>query len=41
MSKDREIRCFDYVNRPYERVRDALTRGAPELFGAATRNNFV
>ena len=24
MSKGREIRCYDYVNHPYERVRDAL-----------------
>jgi hypothetical protein len=24
MSKGREIRCYDYVNHSYERVRDAL-----------------
>ena len=24
MSTGREIRSYDYVNRPYERVRDAL-----------------
>jgi hypothetical protein len=33
----REIRCFDYVNHPYARVRDALTKDAPALFRAATR----
>ena len=27
MSKGREIRCYDYVNHPYERVRDALMPG--------------
>ncbi len=33
MSTGREIRSYDYVNRPYERVRDALrqerTHGVP------------
>jgi hypothetical protein len=33
----REIRCFDYVNHPYARVRDALSKDAPALFRAATR----
>jgi hypothetical protein len=27
MSNGREIRSYDYVNRPYERVRDALNHG--------------
>jgi hypothetical protein len=37
MGKRREIRCFDYVNHPYEEVRDALTGDAKAIFGAATR----
>jgi len=36
MSKGREIRCFDYVNHPYERVRDALAANALEVFRSAT-----
>lgn len=34
----REIRCYDYVNHPYERVRDALRRDAPAVFQAATKS---
>jgi hypothetical protein len=37
MGKRREIRCFDYVNHPYEEVRDALSGDASAIFGAATR----
>ena len=37
MSKGREIRCFDYVNHPYEQVRDALVADAPTVFQAATK----
>jgi len=37
MSKGREIRCYDYVNRPYEQVRAALTKDAPRLFQSATK----
>jgi hypothetical protein len=37
MSKGREIRCFDYVNHPYEQVRDALVADAPAVFQAATK----
>src|ERR1700686_5083236 len=37
MSTGREIRCFDYVNHPYEQVRDALTKDAPAVFHAATK----
>jgi hypothetical protein len=37
MSKGREIRCYDYINQPYERVRDALSRDAPTLFQSATK----
>jgi len=33
----REIRCFDYVNHPYERVREALSGDARAVFQAATR----
>jgi hypothetical protein len=37
MNKGREIRCYDYVNRPYEHVRDALSRDAPAIFRSATK----
>ena len=37
MSTGREIRSYDYVNRPYERVRDALTQNALTVFRSATR----
>lgn len=32
-----EIRSYDYVNAPYERVRNALAADAPGVFRAATR----
>jgi hypothetical protein len=34
----REVRSFDYVNHPYERVRAALRADAPRLFAIATRS---
>ncbi len=37
MSKGREVRAFDYVNQPYERVREALRDNALEIFRNATR----
>ena len=37
MSNRREIRCYDYVNHPYERVRDALSQDALNVFQAATK----
>lgn len=37
MSHAREIRCYDYVNHPYEKVRAALARDAASVFQAATR----
>jgi hypothetical protein len=37
MSKGREIRCYDYVNHPYEQVRDALQRDAITVFQSATK----
>lgn len=37
MAKGREIRFFDYVNHPYERVRDALGQDALKVFQAATK----
>lgn len=37
MSQRREIRCYDYVNHPYEQVRDALSEDAPAVFQAATK----
>jgi hypothetical protein len=33
----REIRSFDYVNAPYERVRATLTKDAPAVFRGATQ----
>jgi hypothetical protein len=30
-----EIRCYDYVNRPYEQVRDALKQNALTVFQSA------
>jgi hypothetical protein len=33
----REIRYYDYVNRPYEQVRDALSNGALTIFQSATK----
>ena len=32
-----EIRCYDYVNHPYERVRDALRDNALTVFQSATK----
>ena len=37
MSKGREIRCYDYVNHPYERVRDVLRLDALNVFQSATK----
>jgi len=37
MSKGPEIRCYDYVNHPYERVRDALKQDALTVFQSATK----
>ena len=37
MSKGREVRFYDYVNQPYERVRDALGKNALSVFQAATK----
>src|SRR6266700_443889 len=37
MSTAREIRAYDYVNRPYERVRDALRQNALTVFQSATK----
>ena len=36
-NKGREIRCYDYVNHPYERVRDALKQNALRVFQSATK----
>ncbi len=38
MSNGREIRFYDYVNRPYEQVREALRQDAPAVFQSATAN---
>jgi hypothetical protein len=37
MPKEREIRCFDYVNHRYEKVRDILMADAAPAFSRATR----
>ena len=37
MDTGREIRCYDYVNHPYDRVRDALKRNALAVFQSATK----
>jgi hypothetical protein len=37
MSTGREIPSYDYVNRPYERVRDALRQNALTVFQSATK----
>ena len=37
MSKGPEIRCYDYVNHPYARVRDALRTDALNVFQSATK----
>lgn len=37
MSQGRKIRCYDYVNRPYEEVRDELKRDALAVFQSATK----
>lgn len=34
----REIRCYDYVNHPYEQVRDDLSQDAPRVFQLATKS---
>ena len=33
----REVRAFDYVNHPYEPVRDLLLKEAPRIFAGATK----
>ena len=37
MSKGSQIRAYDYVNHPYEQVRDALTKDALAVFQSATK----
>jgi hypothetical protein len=37
VSKGREIRCYDYVNHPYEQVRDTLSGDALVVFQSATK----
>jgi hypothetical protein len=37
MKKRHQVRYYDYVNHPYERVRDLLTANAVSLFHAATQ----
>ena len=35
--KGRKIRCYDYVNHPYDRVRNALKQNALTVFQSATK----
>lgn len=37
MARPQEIRSYDYVNHPYDKVRDLLTRDAVAVFRAATK----
>lgn len=37
MSKGPEIHVYDYVNHPYEQVRDRLSKDAPAVFQSATK----
>ena len=37
MSSERQIRSYDYVNHPYEQVREALTEDATAVFQSATK----
>jgi hypothetical protein len=37
MTKNPEIRCYDYVNHSYERVRDVLKKDPLAIFQSATR----
>ena len=37
MTKGREIRCYDYVNHPYAKVRDVLSKDALTIFQSATK----
>jgi len=37
MSTGRELRSYDHVNRPYQRVRDALRQTALTIFQSATK----
>ena len=37
MSAVRQIRSYDYVNHPYDRVRDVLTKNAIAVFQSATK----
>jgi hypothetical protein len=38
MAESREVRCYDYVTVPYERVRDLLRSDASTIFSRATTN---
>ena len=37
MNTRREIRCYDCVNHPYDRVRDVLKQNALAVFQSATK----
>ncbi len=37
MDSGTEIRCYDYVNHPYDRVREALKQNALAVFQSATK----
>ena len=37
MKQGSEISCYDYVNHPYDRVRDELSKDALAIFQSATK----
>ena len=37
MTKGREIHCYDYVNRPHEQVRGAMSKDPRAVFQSATK----
>lgn len=38
MTTERTLRCYDYVNQPFDRVQAALRGGVPGVFSRATTN---
>jgi hypothetical protein len=38
MNKGREMRCYNYVNKPYEQVRRVLIKNPLAVFQSATKS---
>lgn len=38
MSEPRTVRCYEYVNRPFDAVRELLRQRTPEVFQRATKS---